>query len=149
MSKVFAVTVSCLGLAILPLACATPVVRVSPPQQRDPSLRFPLPGDEQQKLYSGPMVRAMSLTGLDLQKRMVEQSAPRCLASPEAIDYLVKEGEAKPDGKKAVKVYYVSAWLNHARCGIPDGAGPDESLDYIITEDGKLLKSRIRKAEIR
>jgi hypothetical protein len=126
------------------LAGCANLARPMPLKQHDRSIRFPRPGEVKQDPFPGPMLRAISVATQDIQRRLEREGAPRCLATPDGVDYMVGDGEMQLDAnnnKKMTKVFYVSAWLNPKRCNVPESRFTEDGYDYIVTEDGRLLKA--------
>lgn len=136
-------------LMVAVLGCGLPNLRSTPPKQSAPPLRFPRPGEIRRDVFTGPMMRAVWVADQDLRKYLEQHHAPQCLSSPDGVDYLVGDGEILLEtSKKPVKVFYVSAWLNPQRCSVPESSLTEDGYDYIVSQDGKLLKAtRIKHLE--
>lgn len=114
------------------------------------SIRFPRPGEGGRDKVTGPMVRAISVAGLETRRYLQEHHLPECFATPEGTDFLVSDTEVPVDGgKKSMRVFYVTALLNPQHCNAPeDVASQIDGFDYIVSDQGQLLKAaRIQHLE--
>lgn len=69
-----------------------------------------------------PIVTSNSITPRNVSRRR------------DGVDYLVGDDEVLLEtGKKPVKVFYVSAWLNPQRCSVPESSLTEDGYDYIVS----------------